>query len=379
MSASSSSSSPHASSWWSAAAAGFAVGAGVGAVLYKALGASSGASAASSPAPRSASASSRSSTKASASTASPTSDAVSPQQRKEDNLAARERMARRLEQQAEQKDSVEGKVAIVTGSTSGIGLGVALALAKQGCKVVISGSRTAKRASDVIDKVCAASASFHGGDAQAGRESVLYVRANLTDLPHAAENLIDSTVKRFGTVHILVNNAGIQHVAPTDEFPVDKWNDVLAINLSSAFHTIRLALPHMKNNEDAWGRIINISSVHGVVASVNKCAYISAKHGMNGLTKVVALETARDTNITCNAICPGWVYTPLVDKQIQKIEGETGLGPEEAVVKLLSVKQPRPRFTTVYQIGQMVLFLCSEVCANITGSQQVVDGAWSAQ
>jgi 3-hydroxybutyrate dehydrogenase len=180
----------------------------------------------------------------------------------------------------------------------------------------------------------------------------------------------------MGGVDILVNNAGIQHVAPIDEFPVERWDAVIAINLTSAFHTVRLALPGMKAR--GWGRIVNVASVHGLVASVNKSAYIAAKHGLVGLTKTVALETAA-TGITCNAICPGWVLTPLVQKQVDARAAADGVDGEEAKRRLLAEKQPSLQFTTTAQLGELAVFLCSAAADNIRGVAWQVDGGWTAQ
>jgi len=261
--------------------------------------------------------------------------------------------------------TLEGKIAIVTGSTSGIGLGIAYSLAAQKCNIVLNGSRpesetTVRKDIENLYSV-----------------KTVYAQADFSDPEKAAQIVIDTAVKAFGTVHILVNNAGIQHVSPVDSFPVDMWNKVINVNLNSCFHLIRLSLPLMKNNPNKWGRVINISSVHGVVASVNKSAYVAAKHALNGLTKVVALETTADTQITSNAICPGWVKTPLVEKQIETRAIQKQLSIEQATADLLGEKQPSKKFTTPEQIGEMVVFLCSPSASNITGSIQLMDGAWT--
>jgi 3-hydroxybutyrate dehydrogenase len=188
--------------------------------------------------------------------------------------------------------------------------------------------------------------------------------------------LVEAATRELGGVDILVNNAGIQHVAPVEEFPVEKWDAILAINLSAAFHAIRAALPQMKRR--GWGRVINIASTHGLVASVHKVAYVAAKHGIVGLTKVVALETAT-TGITCNAICPGWVLTPLVQKQIDALAAREKLSIEQASVRLLGEKQPSLQFTTPEQIGALAVFLCSEAAAQMRGAALPVDGGWLAQ
>jgi len=263
---------------------------------------------------------------------------------------------------------LEGKVAIVTGSTSGIGLGIAKCLAQQGASLVLNGSRSIEDAKDLL-------AQFKNDY----KVKAIYCQADFSKPEQAAKTIIDACVQAFGTIHILVNNAGIQHVSNVEEFPPEKWDNVITVNLTSCFHTIRLALPIMKKNANKWGRIINISSVHGVVASVNKCAYVAAKHGLNGLTKVVALENAADTAITCNAICPGWVQTPLVQKQIEARATQKGITIEQAIIELVGEKQPSKRFTTAEQIGEMVVFLSSEAASNLTGSEQIMDGGWTVQ
>ena len=257
---------------------------------------------------------------------------------------------------------LKGRNAVVTGSTSGIGLGIARALAAQGCGIMLNGF------GDGIEDLRAGLAREFG-------VTVLY---NGADLSKAEEctTLIADTQLRLGSVDILVNNAGIQHVDAVENFPASRWDAVIAINLSSAFHTIRAALPGMKAR--GWGRLLNVASVHGLVASTNKAAYVAAKHGIIGLTKVVALENA-ETGITCNAICPGWVLTPLVQKQIDARAAAQGLSVEEAGRDLLSEKQPSKRFTTPEQLGELAVFLCSAAGSNMTGSSLTMDGGWTAQ
>jgi 3-hydroxybutyrate dehydrogenase len=253
-----------------------------------------------------------------------------------------------------------GKTALVTGSTSGIGLGIARMLAQHGANVVLNGFGDVDSAKAQIAELDA-QVGYHGADMSKPDEIAAMV--------HYAES-------EMGGIDILVNNAGIQHVAPVDEFPIDRWDAVIAINLSSAFHTMRLALPRMKARR--WGRIINIASVHGLVASVNKSAYIAAKHGLVGLTKTVALETAT-TGITCNAICPGWVLTPLVQKQVDARAAADGVDNDEAKRRLLAEKQPSLQFTTPEQLGELAVFLCSPAADNIRGTAFNVDGGWAAQ
>jgi 3-hydroxybutyrate dehydrogenase len=253
-----------------------------------------------------------------------------------------------------------GKTALVTGSTSGIGLGIARLLAQHGANVILNG----------FGDVEGAKAQLREYDAQIG-----YHGADMSKPGEIAE-MIRYAEAEMGGVDILVNNAGIQHVAPVDEFPVERWDAIIAINLSSAFHTIRLALPRMKARR--WGRIVNVASVHGLVASVNKSAYIAAKHGLVGLTKTVALETAT-SGITCNAICPGWVLTPLVQKQVEARAAADSVDDEEAKRRLLVEKQPSLQFTTTEQLGELVVFLCSPAADNIRGVAFNVDGGWVAQ
>jgi 3-hydroxybutyrate dehydrogenase len=259
---------------------------------------------------------------------------------------------------------LKGRRAVVTGSTSGIGEGYARALAAAGCAVMLNGFGDAAE----IEKQRAGMAKQYGVE-------VLYNPADLSK-PEECAGLVQDAEKRLGGVDILVNNAGIQFVSPIEDFPIDRWNAIIAINLCSAFHTIRAALPCMKKR--GWGRLINTASTHGLVASINKVAYVSAKHGIVGLTKVVALETAR-TGVTCNAICPGWVLTPLVKKQIEAKAKENSISMEQAEHDLLAEKEPSLRFTTVEQLGGLAVFLCSEAANNITGATITSDGGWTAQ
>jgi 3-hydroxybutyrate dehydrogenase len=253
-----------------------------------------------------------------------------------------------------------GKTALVTGSTSGIGLGIARIMAQHGANIVLNG----------FGDVASARAQVEEYDAQVG-----YHGADMSK-PYEIAAMIKYCETEMGGIDILVNNAGIQHVAPIDEFPVERWDAVIAINLSSAFHTTRLALPAMKARR--WGRIINIASAHGLVASANKSAYVAAKHGLVGMTKAVALETAT-TGITVNAICPGWVLTPLVQKQVDARAAQEGISNEEAKRRLLGEKQPSLQFTTPGQLGELAVFLCSPAGDNIRGAAINVDGGWLAQ
>lgn len=257
-----------------------------------------------------------------------------------------------------------GKTALVTGSTSGIGQGIARSLAKAGCNLVINGFGDA----DAIEKDRAALETEYGIRA-------IYNGADLTK-QEAIKALIDETKDAFGRLDILVNNAGVQHVAPIEEFPVEKWDLIIALNLSAAFHTIRLAVPLMREN--GWGRIVNIASAHALVASPYKSAYVAAKHGIAGLTKVVALETATD-GITCNAICPGYVWTPLVEGQVADTAKARGITEEEVKKNVLLAAQPTREFTTIGQLGELTVALCGEAGANITGTVLPVDGGWTAQ
>lgn len=257
-----------------------------------------------------------------------------------------------------------GKTALVTGSTSGIGLGIALKLAEQGANIVLNGF-----------------GDFEGPKAQvltAGAKHGIRVSYQGADMskPAEIEAMMKAIETEFGGTDILVNNAGIQHVANVEDFPAERWDSIIAINLTSAFHTTRLALPGMKARN--WGRIVNVASVHGLVASAQKSAYVAAKHGIIGLTKTVALETAT-TGITANAICPGWVLTPLVQKQVDARAAQDGVSNDEATKRLLGEKQPSMQFTTPEQLGDLTVFLCSSAAANMRGTSLNVDGGWVAQ
>jgi 3-hydroxybutyrate dehydrogenase len=259
---------------------------------------------------------------------------------------------------------LKGKSAVVTGSTSGIGLAIARAFAREGCNLTLNGFGDAA----AIEKERA------GIETEFGVKAI-YSGADVTKPAEIAE-MIATTEKTFGAVDVLVNNAGIQFVAKVENFPIEKWDAVIATNLSAAFHTSRVALPGMKKRK--WGRIINIASAHGLVASGEKAAYVAAKHGIVGLTKVIAIETAND-GITCNAICPGWVLTPLVQQQIEaraKAEGKTV---EQAKTALLAEKQPMLQFSSPENVGALAVFLSGDAAATITGSSYSIDGGWTAQ
>jgi 3-hydroxybutyrate dehydrogenase len=255
---------------------------------------------------------------------------------------------------------LKGKTALVTGSTSGIGLGIAKALAEQGANIMMNGFGE-KDAAMAEVKAFGVEVDYHGAD---------------MSKPSEIEAMMQAAEKRFGAVDILVNNAGIQHVANVEDFPVDRWDAIIAINLSSAFHTTRMALPGMKQRN--WGRIINLASVHGLVASAQKSAYVAAKHGIVGLTKVTALETAQ-TGVTCNAICPGWVLTPLVQKQVDARAEKDQVNNEEAKKRLLSEKQPSGEFVTPDQLAALAVFFCSPAATQIRGVAWNMDGGWVAQ
>jgi 3-hydroxybutyrate dehydrogenase len=258
---------------------------------------------------------------------------------------------------------LEGRVALVTGSTSGIGLGIARAFASAGATVVINGFGTPEDIREAVEGLT------HGTGVQA-----VHSAADMTK-PQEIADMADLALRTFGRLDILVNNAGIQHVSPIDQFPVEKWDAVLAINLSSAFHTIRLALPPMR--KQGGGRIINIASAHALVGSPFKAAYVAAKHGILGLTKVVALETAEE-RITCNAICPGYVLTPLVEAQIDGQAASHGIPREKVIRDVLLAQQPNKRFATVEEIGALSVFLASDAAGSITGAALPVDGGWTA-
>src|SRR6516162_10075022 len=259
---------------------------------------------------------------------------------------------------------LKDKVAVVTGSTSGIGLGIARALAAGGSDLVINGFGEAT----VIEHLRQEIAGAYG-------VRVAFSGADLSK-PAEAIGLIEHTIRELGHIDVLVNNAGIQHVAPVQDFPVERWDAVIAINLTAVFLTTRAVLPQMLARD--WGRIINIASVHGLVASVDKSAYVASKHGVVGLTKVVALETAT-TGITCNAICPGWVLTPLVQKQIDERAAKEGIEAAKAKFELLAEKQPSHEFVTPEQLGACTIFLCSEGAAQLRGQALAMDGGWTAQ
>ncbi|MBP2292897.1 3-hydroxybutyrate dehydrogenase [Azospirillum rugosum] len=259
---------------------------------------------------------------------------------------------------------LKGKSAIVTGSTSGIGLGIARCLAAQGADVLLNGFGDRGEIAALCESL--------------GREFGVRVAYDGADMSKPAEikAMVANAEQAFGKVDILVNNAGIQHVAPVEDFPEDAWERVISINLSAVFYGTRYALPGMKARN--WGRIINIASAHGLVASANKSAYVAAKHGVVGLTKTVALETAL-TNVTCNAICPGWVLTPLVQKQIDALAEKNGWSNEQAGRELLREKQPSETFVTPEQLGELAVFLSSEAASNMRGAAINMDGGWLAR
>lgn len=258
---------------------------------------------------------------------------------------------------------LSGKSAIVTGSTSGIGLGIARGLAASGANVMLNGFGDPGE----IEAIRQGIAGEHN-------IKVLFSPANMT-IPQDIEKMIARAAEEFGSVDIVVNNAGIQHVAPVEDFPVEKWDAILAINLSSAFHTTRLAVPAMK--KQSWGRIVNIASAHALVASPFKSAYVAAKHGIAGLTKTVALEVA-EHGITVNAVCPGYVMTPLVEKQIPEQARARGITEQQVISDVLLAAQPTKRFVTVEELSALVTFLCTDNAKSITGTTLPVDGGWTA-
>ena len=258
----------------------------------------------------------------------------------------------------------KGKTALVTGSTSGIGLGIARKLAAGGANVVLNGFGNAAEIETLraeLAKQCGVTIAHDGAD---------------MTKPEQIEAMMKNAIARFGSIDLLVNNAGIQHVAPIDEFPLDKWDAIIAINLSSTFHTTRVALAAMKQKR--WGRIVNIASAHALVASPFKAPYVAAKHGIAGFTKAVALEVA-EQGITVNAICPGYVRTPLVEKQIPDTAKARGISEEQVVRDVLLATQPTRHFVTVEQVAALTAFLCSDEAASITGAMLPVDGGWTAQ
>ncbi|NLY27510.1 MAG: 3-hydroxybutyrate dehydrogenase [Alcaligenaceae bacterium] len=259
---------------------------------------------------------------------------------------------------------LQGKNAVVTGSTSGIGLAVAQELASKGANVVLNGFGDAQ----AIEKERAQIEQQYGVKA-------VYLNTDLMDAK-ATRQFIDDAVAALGGIHILVNNAGIQHTDLIEDFPIDRWDAVIALNLSAVFHGTAAALPYMK--KQGWGRIVNIASVHGLVASTNKSAYVAAKHGVVGLTKVTALENAGN-GVTCNAICPGWVRTALVERQIEALAQQRGLDTEAAARELLAEKQPSLQFVSPQQLAGAAAFLCSDAAAQMTGTTLTLDGGWTAR
>lgn len=257
---------------------------------------------------------------------------------------------------------LKGKTALITGSTSGIGLGIAQTLADNGLNIIMNGFGKPEEIEE------------HRKALESKGVQAIYNGADMT-MPQDIKNLIEEGLDTFGTIDVLVNNAGIQHVSPVEDFPPEKWEAIMAINLSSAFYTVRHALPAMK--KAGWGRVINIASAHGLVASPYKSAYVAAKHGVVGFTKSVALEVAQD-NITINAICPGYVFTPLVEGQIADTAKSRGITEEEVVNDVLLKAQWTKKFVSVEQVANLALFLCSEAAENITGTSLSVDGGWTA-
>ncbi len=259
---------------------------------------------------------------------------------------------------------LEGRVAIVTGSTSGIGLGIARGLAARGAMIVLNGFGDREE----IAGLCQSLAAEHD-------VSVTYDDADLS-VAQAIHDMVERTARAMGPVDILVNNAGIQHVEPIDTFPVEKWNAILAVNLTAVFHATQAVLPEMKRR--GWGRIVNIASAHGLVASPFKGAYVAAKHGVVGFTKVTALEAA-EAGVTCNAVCPGYVWTPLVERQVAAQAAAHGIPQEQVIRTIMLAEQPTKRFATIEEVAGTVAFLCSPEAASITGAAITVDGGWTAR
>lgn len=259
---------------------------------------------------------------------------------------------------------LKGKTALVTGSTSGIGLAIAQALAREGANIMLNGLSDPEEVEPTRSEI-----------EQRTGSQVLFTGANLMD-GDACARLVEETADAFGGLDIVVNNAGMQYVAPVDEFPADKWNAIISLNLSAAFHVIRAAVPHLR--KAGWGRIINTGSAHALVASPYKSAYVAAKHGLAGLTKVVALELAQDA-VTVNTICPGYVHTELVDDQIADTAKARNMSEEDVIQKVILEAQPTKQFVTVDQIAQLSVFLCSDAAASITGTLLPMDGGWTAQ
>jgi len=255
---------------------------------------------------------------------------------------------------------LKGKTALVTGSTSGIGLGIAKCLARSGANVMLNGFGDADAARNEVAAL-GTQVAYHGAD---------------MSRPAEIEDMLRAAKEKFGGVDVLINNAGIQHVANVEDFPPERWDAIIAINLTSAFHTTRLAVPGMKAR--GWGRVINVASTHGLVASAQKSAYVASKHGIVGFTKAVALECAT-SGVTVNAICPGWVLTPLVQKQVDARAQREGIDDAEAKKQLLGEKQPSLRFTTPEQLGDLAVFLCSSAADNVQGVAWNMDGGWTAQ
>ena len=258
---------------------------------------------------------------------------------------------------------LKGKSAIITGSTSGIGLGIATIFAERGCNILVNGFGDQGEINKIVE------------DLKKKGVKAIYNNADMSK-PEEIRAMVEACHKEFGSVDILVNNAGIQYVAEVVDFPEAKWDQIIAINLSSAFHSIKAALPHMKKS--GFGRIINIASAHGLVGSEHKAAYCAAKHGLLGLTKVVALEMARE-NITCNAICPGWVLTPLVEKQIESSAKEKNISVDQAKLELLAEKQPSLAFATPAEIGEMAAYLASDAAKQVRGATFSIDGGWTSR